>query len=203
MSGLTTRQKVMLGVIGALGVGVLGDRAGLLRASAEEGGSARERYLAESALLLKSKALLEQRGAWAQALSQAEERWAEFRGRVIEAESIDIAQGRLRDEVNLVAQSLGLPTPTAAPLPPRDPAPGGRAVANSGLKIVGLRVEFSAERPVDVFMFIDRLENLPALATGLTRIELKGPGAAQVPEWVDVIIEVRAPATLTAGGGSG
>lgn len=208
MSAMTTRQRAMLGAIGALALAVIADRAGLWRpgallASGGDGGPAAERYAALEGIVAAQKRLAAERDTWKKAAADAAAQWAKLRERVIVAPSVDLAEGRLRDEVNREAQALGFETPTAASLGAAAPAGDAKSPAKGPvLRVVGLRLEFGAEKPEPVYTLIDRLENLPSIAAAITLLELKGPGVVQLPHRIDVTIELRALAAIGEEGES-
>lgn len=204
MSALTGRQRGMLAAIGVLAVVVGADRAGLFARGEPSDDSAAARYGALAELVEAQRSLVSQRESWQRALAQSESEWDSLRTRVIAAESVDLAEGRLRDEVNQLTKSLGFDTPTAAPLSAsqgsREASPGA---SSRGVRVVGLRIEFGAEKPEDIYTLVDRLENLPTLATNISMIELRGPGIVQMPRRVEVAIELQAIAVIGAPGGGG
>jgi hypothetical protein len=188
----TKRTALLLVALLAVGALVVLDRMSGSGGAAEgedAPASLADRYRQEASRAAVVAAGLESAQAWEDALADAERRWDEASGRMIHAGSVDIAFVRLREVVESAMRDVGLRLDSSVALPVEAPMEG------EALRVIGMRMEFLSTDPQGVYTLVDRLENLPEVATNVAGLRVAGPGRLGRDQ-VSVVIELRALAWI-------
>lgn len=212
------RTGVLGAAIAALLLLVGADQLGLLpRAGSDaertpSAGAAQD-YLDAAARAAEHQALLDAQPRWNDALHRARAHWAEVRTGVVPGATLELAEARFRDlvleatrdlRIGAVRASADRSTSSSLPAPAITPASGTTSTAPASttgvaIRALALRIECDAPDPRDVYRLIDRLENLPDLRTWVSAVRLAGPGRAQTPQQVTLVLTLHAAAAVGEG----
>ncbi|MEQ9616587.1 MAG: hypothetical protein RLN60_00985 [Phycisphaerales bacterium] len=198
------RRKLLIGVLVVLAALVALDRfapRGDASATAGDGTSLAEEYARKALLLDRQRALVAQADEWRDLRGGVDEAWADVADRLIVAQSVEIAEGALRERLVAIAQAAGLPRPdTRAVAVPAGDEPGP-------LRVVSTNLQLSTHSWAGAFTLIDRIETDPSMIARVTDVALDGPGTAQLASTLRVTVTVEAVALLadapTANRGAG
>jgi len=198
---MTTQRKLLLGVLAVL-VALIGLDRFVLTADAGDGGggggsasdgtSLKEIYRARAALLDRQRALIEQRSEWERANVRAIDEWRALAGRLIVAQSVEIAEGELRERLEALASEMGLPRPDARALPPIVPDEA------SPVRVIRYNLLLSTAEWESAFALIDRIETDPSTIARVTELTLDGPGLPQIETELSLTLTVQAIAIIEA-----
>ncbi len=198
---MTTQRKLLLGVLAVL-VALIGLDRFVLTADAGDGGggggsasdgtSLKEIYRARAALLDRQRALIEQRSEWERANVRAIDEWRALAGRLIVAQSVEIAEGELRERLEALASEMGLPRPDARALPPIVPDEA------SPVRVIRYNLLLSTAEWESAFALIDRIETDPSTIARVTEVTIDGPGLPQIETELSLTLTVQAIAIIEA-----
>lgn len=194
MASSASRRKTILGaLVGVLLVAVVIDRAGLLRSGADDGAPVDSRmamYRSSAATLERQKRLIDRSEAWEAAADRAQDEWSELESRIVNAQTLDLAEEDLQERIASELDSFGMSVASRQPVSPE------LAEEEQLLRPIEVRIEFAADNPDKVYAFIDHIENLPDLLLNVRRVELRGPGMKGIPHQVDATLWIRALALV-------
>jgi len=190
---MSPRRKLLLGVLAALIAIVLLDKlvlTGQANAANGDGTSPQEIYRARAALLDRQRALIDQRDEWQLANSRALEEWEALAEKLIVAQSVEIAEGELRERLVTIAMEMGLPRPDARALTPIVPDEA------SPIRVIRYNLLLSTENWESAFALIDRIETDPSTIANITEVMLDGPGLPQFETELTISLTVQAIALV-------
>jgi len=192
MTDKLNRKTILFAITALLGVLVLADRFTQSDSTEGLGLTPRQAYINQFSLTNRTEQLVAQMPQWQDRLSQAQQAWQAAAARMIPAPSPELASARLRDMVQQVMTDLGVRLDASSALPVVTP------VQNQPVRVIGLSLNFSAANPQEIYLLVDRLENLPDVMAFLPRISVRGPGRG-LNHRLNVSMQIRAMSVIKPG----
>jgi hypothetical protein len=171
---VSTRTRLMLALAGLLALAVAVDQL-LLKGGGEDDAasgapSASSSYRQAAERLATKRAMIEARADYERLLEDAREKWGRARGRMIQAETGQVAVALLGDRVRRLAEEY---RPAGYSAQRGD----ARAIEGApGVYELEVSVSMDLASAADAFALLDRLENMPGLAANIESVRLDGPG---------------------------
>ncbi|HBS28817.1 MAG TPA: hypothetical protein DEB06_05065 [Phycisphaerales bacterium] len=197
------RTRILAGALIGVAVLVGLDFVGVLPRSgggdpgADAAPSARDLYFQRAALVADQRRLIAEAPAWRSTAEDLRRRWDLVREGLAQGATEQLAGARFRDAAldALVGLDIGgLSATLQAPVSPDPSLP---------VRLLTLEVRFDARQHADLYLAVERLENIPGVRTSVGSVRFEGPGRLQTQGGAKAAITVTGLAVVGVGVGEG